>query len=41
LPEQFDDRVGLTRAFTDALDDPRDPDRSEHLPGDGPRLGGQ
>jgi hypothetical protein len=26
----FDDRVGLTRAFTDALDDPRDPDLTEH-----------
>jgi hypothetical protein len=23
---QFDERVGLTRAFADALDDPRDPD---------------
>jgi hypothetical protein len=27
---QFDDRVGLTRAFADALDDPRDPDVTEH-----------
>jgi hypothetical protein len=27
---QFDDHVGLTRAFTDALDDPRDPDLTEH-----------
>jgi hypothetical protein len=27
---QCDDRVGLTRAFTDALDDPRDPDLTEH-----------
>src|SRR5262245_20807647 len=27
---QFDDRIGLTRAFTDALDDPRDPDLTEH-----------
>jgi hypothetical protein len=26
----FDDRVGLTRACTDALDDPRDPDLTEH-----------
>src|SRR5438105_1925844 len=24
---QFDDRIGLTRAFTDALDGPRDPHR--------------
>jgi hypothetical protein len=27
---QFDDRSGLTRAFADALDDPRDPDLTEH-----------
>jgi hypothetical protein len=27
---QFDDRIGLTWAFTDALDDPRDPDLTEH-----------
>ena len=27
---QFDDRIGLTRAFADALDDPRDPDLTEH-----------
>ena len=27
---QFDERVGLTRAFADALDDPRDPDLTEH-----------
>jgi len=27
---QFDERVGLTRAFADALDDPRDPDLAEH-----------
>src|SRR5262245_50283973 len=27
---QFDQRIGLTRAFTDALDDPRDPDLTEH-----------
>jgi hypothetical protein len=27
---QFDQRVGLTRAFADALDDPRDPDLTEH-----------
>jgi Transposase DDE domain group 1 len=27
---QFDDRIGLTRAFAEALDDPRDPDLSEH-----------
>ena len=27
---QFDQRVGLTRAFADALDDPRDPDLIEH-----------
>jgi hypothetical protein len=25
---QFDQRIGLTRAFADALDDPRDPGRS-------------
>jgi hypothetical protein len=27
---QFDQRIGLTRAFADALDDPRDPDLIEH-----------
>ena len=27
---QFDQRVGLTRAFADALDDPRNPDLTEH-----------
>jgi hypothetical protein len=27
---QFDQRVGLTRAFADALDDPRDPGLAEH-----------
>src|SRR5262245_540697 len=27
---QFDQRVGLTRAFAGALDDPRDPDLIEH-----------
>jgi hypothetical protein len=27
---QFDQRLGLTRAFPDALDDPRDPDLTEH-----------
>jgi hypothetical protein len=27
---QFDQRVGLTRSFADALDDPRDPDLTEH-----------
>jgi hypothetical protein len=27
---QFDERVGLTRAFADALEDPRDPDLTEH-----------
>src|SRR5262245_63010356 len=27
---QFDQRVGLTRAFADALDDPRDPGLTEH-----------
>src|SRR5215470_7293826 len=27
---QFDQRIGLTRAFADALDDPRDPDLTEH-----------
>src|ERR1700739_4155640 len=26
----FDQRIGLTRAFADALDDPRDPDLTEH-----------
>jgi hypothetical protein len=29
---QFDDRIGLTRAFTDALDDPRDPDLTDPDP---------
>jgi hypothetical protein len=27
---QFDQRIGLTRAFAAALDDPRDPDLAEH-----------
>jgi hypothetical protein len=27
---QFDEQIGLTRAFTAALDDPRDPELSEH-----------
>ena len=27
---QFDQRVGLTRTFADALDDPRDPDLTEY-----------
>jgi len=27
---QFDERIGLTRNFTDALDDPRDPDLTAH-----------
>ena len=27
---QFDQRIGLTRAFADALDDPRAPDLTEH-----------
>ncbi len=27
---QFDKRIGLTQAFADALDDPRDPDLTEH-----------
>jgi hypothetical protein len=27
---QFDQRIGLTRSFADALDDPRDPDLTEH-----------
>jgi hypothetical protein len=27
---QFDQRIGLTQAFADALDDPRDPDLVEH-----------
>jgi hypothetical protein len=27
---QFDQRLGLTQAFTEALDDPRDPDLTEH-----------
>jgi hypothetical protein len=27
---QFDQRIGLTRAVADALDDPRDPDLTEH-----------
>jgi hypothetical protein len=26
----FDERIGLTRAFADALDDPRDPALTEH-----------
>jgi hypothetical protein len=27
---QFDERIGLTRAFAEALDDPRNPDLTEH-----------
>jgi len=27
---QFDQRIGLTRTFADALADPRDPDLTEH-----------
>jgi hypothetical protein len=27
---QFDERIGLTRDFAEALDDPRDPDLTEH-----------
>jgi hypothetical protein len=27
---QFDQRIGLTRAFAEAVDDPRDPDLTEH-----------
>ena len=27
---QFDQHIGLTRAFAEALDDPRDPDLTEH-----------
>jgi hypothetical protein len=27
---QFDQRIGLTRAFAEALEDPRDPDLTEH-----------
>ena len=27
---QFDERVGLTRAFAEVLDAPRDPDLTEH-----------
>ncbi len=27
---QFDERIGLTRAFAGALDDPRDPNLTEH-----------
>src|SRR5215471_5725513 len=27
---QFDRRIGLTQAFADALDDPRDPELTEH-----------
>jgi hypothetical protein len=27
---QFDERIGLTQAFTAALDDPRGPDLTEH-----------
>jgi hypothetical protein len=27
---QFDERIGLTKAFADALDDPRDPNLAEH-----------
>jgi hypothetical protein len=28
--QQFDDRIGLTRQFAAALDDPRDPELTEH-----------
>jgi hypothetical protein len=28
---QFDERLGFTRAFAEALDDPRDPDLTEHM----------
>jgi hypothetical protein len=27
---QFDERIGLTQAFAEALDDPRDPHLAEH-----------
>lgn len=27
---QFDEQIGFTRAFADARDDPRDPERTEH-----------
>jgi hypothetical protein len=27
----FDQRIGLTRAFAEALDDPRDPHLTEHI----------
>jgi hypothetical protein len=27
---QFDQRIGLTKGFAEALDDPRDPDLAEH-----------
>jgi hypothetical protein len=27
---QFDERIGFTQAFAEALDDPRDPDLTEH-----------
>jgi hypothetical protein len=27
---EFDERIGLTQAFADALDDPRDPDLTDH-----------
>ena len=27
---QFDQRIGLTRSFADALDDPREPELTEH-----------
>jgi hypothetical protein len=27
---QFDQRIGLTWSFADALDDPRDPDLTDH-----------
>lgn len=34
---QFDEQIALTQAFADALDDPRDPQLTEHVPGDGPQ----
>src|SRR5262249_54957175 len=35
---QFDQRIGLTRAFAAALDDPHDPDLTAHtILGDGPQ----
>jgi hypothetical protein len=35
---QFDQRVGLTRSFADALDDPRDPDLTAVRPRERSRL---